>query len=110
MTATPGIILPGNVEFHDTNRHLTLEDDRAIIRRQQEIPENFWQRLRELKHVQDTKPVGEFLQVASIPTTIVEEWFAEGFNIFDKNTTVQMILSRLHAEDKERLITTSRQI
>jgi hypothetical protein len=67
-------------------------------------------RLRELKHVQDTKPVGEFLQVASIPTTIVEEWFAEGFNIFDKNTTVQMILARLHAEDKERLITTSRQI
>lgn len=102
--------LPNGVVFHDTKRRLTIEDDRAIIRRQQEIPDNFWENLRETKHVQDNAPVGEFLQVASIPTNVVEEWFAQGFNIFDKNVTLSMILARLRLEDKDRLITTSRSI
>lgn len=110
MTETPGIILPGNVEFHDTSGRLTLDGDKATIRRQQEIPARFWDRLLETKRIQDSKPVGEFLQVASIPTLVVEEWFRQGFNMFDKNVTVHDILARLRAEDKDKLITTTRQI
>lgn len=110
MTDTPGIILPGNVEFHDTSRRLTIDDERAIIRRQQEIPDDFWDRLERIRAVQDSAPAGEFLMAASIPTTIVEEWFAQGFNIFDKSVTFAEIMARLRAEDKDRLITTSRQL
>lgn len=110
MTDTPGIILPGDVEFHDTNRRLTIDGDRAIIRRQQEIPSNFWDRLQEIKAVQDRAPVGEFLMAASIPTNVVEEWFAQGFNIFDKSVSFKEIMARLRMEDKDRLITTSRQL
>lgn len=110
MTASPGIILPGNVEFHDTQGRLTLDGDKATIRRQQEIPARFWDRLREQKRVQDNAPAGEFLKVASIPTLVVEQWFREGFNMFDKNVTHHDILARLRAEDKDNLITTSKQI
>lgn len=102
--------IPNDIVFHDTKRRLTIEDDRAIIRRQQEIPDQFWDHLREIKAVQDSAPVGDFLMAASIPTNIVEQWYAEGFNIFSKEVTLPLILARLRLEDKEKLITTSRSI
>ena len=96
--------------FNDVSRRLTLDGDTAIIRRQQEIPADFFDRAAELKHIQDSAPAGEFLQVATIPANVVEEWYAQGFNIFDKNVNHTEILRRLRNEDKDKLITTSRSI
>ena len=101
---------PKDLVFHESKRNLRLEDDRALITTKQEIPDDFWDRVAELRHVQDRAPVGEFLQVAAIPEIIVEQWFREGFNIFDRNIGLKEILARLRMEDKERLITTSRSI
>lgn len=97
--------------FEDVSRRLEINDDGvATIRRQQEISDQFWDRLREIKAVQDNEPIGDFHMVASIPCVLVEKWYAEGFNMFDRNVTVQEILKRLRAEDADRLITTSRNI
>jgi hypothetical protein len=103
-------VLPSGHEYHDVSRRLTIKGDQAIIRRQQELPNNFWDRVAAQKDVSDKAPVGEFLHVAAIPALVVEEWFAAGFNMFDKNVTLQDILARLRLEDKDRLITTSRKI
>lgn len=109
-TKNGSIILPNGETYHDVSRRLTIEGDRAIIRRQQEIPDDFWDRIAALKDVSDKEPVGEFLHVAAIPAAVVEEWYAQGFNMFDKNVGLKEILARLRLEDKDRLITTNRKI
>jgi hypothetical protein len=96
--------------FHTTSHRLREDGDNLIIRRQQEIPDQFWENAARLKHIQDSKPVGEFLQVATIPEAVVEQWYRDGFNIFDKNVSIPEVLRRLRAEDLNALITTSRDI
>lgn len=102
----------GGVQLKDVTRRFirTNDDDNLLIRRQQDIPPDFWDRLKQTKKIQDEAPAGEFLKVASIPAVVVEEWYAQGFNIFDKNVTLKEILARLRMEDKDNLITTSRQL
>lgn len=99
-----------NLDFRDVTRNLTFDGDTAVIKRTQDIPSNFWDQVARTRHVQDHAPVGDFHQVASIPCVLVEKWYAEGFNMFDKNVTIQDVLKRLRAEDADRLITTSRKI
>lgn len=103
---------PTDLVYHETERRLILNDDlsQATIIRRQEIPSDFWDKVAELKHVQDNAPVGDYLCVATLPELVIEKWFAEGFNIFDPNVTAKEVLARLRLEDKDRLITTSRQI
>lgn len=95
---------------HEVTRRLTFDGDQAIIRRQQEIPDDFWDQVARLKHINETAPVGEYMHVAAIPDVIVEKWYAEGFNIFDPNVDHKQILARLRNEDMDRLITTSRKV
>ena len=100
-----------NIKFEDVSRRLEINDDGvATIRRQQEIDNAFWDRLRAIKAVQDDEPIGDFHMVASIPCVLVEKWYSEGFNMFDKNVTIQDVLKRLRNEDADRLITTNRKI
>jgi hypothetical protein len=91
--------------FRDVRRTLTVDGDRAIIKRTQDIPPDFWERIERRRDIQKSAPVGEFMHIAEIPAHMVETWFAEGFNVFDKNVDHKAILARLRAESAERLIT-----
>jgi hypothetical protein len=99
-----------DLNFEDVTRRLTIDGDNAVVRRQQDISDAFWDQVKNVKHVQDHAPIGDFHQVASIPCVLVEKWFAEGFNMFDPNVSIQDVLKRLRAEDATDLITTSRTI
>lgn len=96
--------------FHDVQTNLRLNGDTGLVTRRQEIPDAFWDDIAASRTAQDNKPVGDFLHVASIPSLVIEEWYAQGFNIFDKNVTLPEILARLRLEDKDKLIVTSRSI
>ena len=99
------------LDFRDVSRRLEITDDsQAIIRRQQDISDAFWDQVATLRNVQDEAPIGDFHMVASIPCVLVEKWFAEGFNMFDPNVSIEDVLKRLRAEDADRLITTKRSV
>jgi hypothetical protein len=41
---------------------------------------------------------------------VIEKWFAEGFNIYDKNVTAKDILKRLQSQDMTGLMATSKSV
>jgi len=47
---------------------------------------------------------------ASIPVVVVEQWMAEGFNIFDPNVKLEDIMKRLRLYDMERLIASGKRL
>lgn len=98
------------VELIDTRNRLLIEDDKAIFRRTQDIDDNFLSNLADSRFESAHAPMGEMHHVASIPTVIVEQWMAEGFNIFDKNISVGDIIKRLQSLDMNGLMATSKSI
>lgn len=98
------------IEFIDVQRRLVINDeaDMATIIRQQEVPDDFLRSIADRRHDSLTAPVGDLHYAGSIPAAVVEKWFAEGFNIFDPNVSLEDIMARLRREDMDRLIGTSK--
>ena len=103
---------PEGIEFLDTNTQLLLNatDDNAVRKTQQYIPSSFLDRLKDKRSASVNAPMGDMHHVASIPTSVVEKWMAEGFNIYDKNVGLKAILQRLRAEDMNGLIATAKSL
>ena len=98
----------GVVTLNDVKTKLILNDDAtATIVGTQDIPDSH------LKWIDDNrskskfeKSGSEFKLLASVPAAIVNKWFREGFDIFDKNNTPDIIMKRLRKEDMEHFIAT----
>jgi hypothetical protein len=101
---------PQGVEMIDTENALKFEGDKAIFKRTQHIDNKLLSNLSDQRFESSHERMGNFHKVASIPTVIVEQWMAEGFNIFDKNVTTKDILKRLQREDMGGLMATSKTI
>lgn len=101
-----------SVNFLDAKRKLLLNEDvsQATIVRTQEVHDSHLDWLRDERIASANAPAGDFHLAASIPVAVVEKWFAEGFNIFDKNNTLEDIMKRLRREDMEKFIGTSKQL
>lgn len=105
-----------NPQIIDSTDWLDLEVDRnmkvtkADVMAHQEIPDEFLRGLRAERDHQDSKFAADDIKVASIPVAVVDHWFREGFNIWDKNTTVREIVARLQKEDLTAFLTTSKSI
>lgn len=98
------------VNLIDVKTNLRVDADTAHITSSQEIPTSFLDNIADARNATANARMGDMHRVASIPTLYVEKWMREGFNIFDRNVTVPEILKRLHREDMERLITTTKKI
>lgn len=100
------------IKLVDAETELTLDGDRAIFKRTQEIDDHFLGSIAD--HRVDTSsdftPMGDMYLAASIPTVVVEQWMAEGFNIFDPNNKLEDIMKRLQRDDMERLIATDKRL
>jgi len=104
MDNSKGIIL------HDADNALRMEDNRAVIRRTQEISSDFLSNIDAARTASLNAPTGDFHYAGSIPVVIVEKWMAEGFNIYDPNVTLQDIFTRIKSENMERLIGTAKKL
>ncbi|WP_158010649.1 hypothetical protein [Tardibacter chloracetimidivorans] len=91
---------------------MRLDDDRAIFKRSQEIDSGFLSNLSDMKTESSSEfhRTGDFHKVASIPTVVVEKWFAQGFNIYDPNVKLEDIMKRIHKEDMEHFIATGKRL
>lgn len=104
MTDTQG------VQFFDADARYRVEPDHLVRKVTQEIPSSFLDTLSEKRLRSANAQTGDLHHVASIPTSLVEKWIAEGFNIFDKNVTIAEIVKRLHSEDMATFMATTKQV
>lgn len=96
----------------DVQAHLDVNeaDAQLLIKKQQEIPTSFLDRLKAKRDASRNAPMGDLHHVASIPVAIVEKWMSEGFNIFDRNNSVKDIVARLQSEDMQAFMATERRV
>tara|TARA_B100000073_G_scaffold330804_1_gene319584 strand:+ start:426 stop:737 length:312 start_codon:yes stop_codon:yes gene_type:complete len=84
--------------------------DGLFIKKSQDIPTNFLDRLKEQRNTSLDQREGEFMKVASIPVVIVEKWQKEGFDILDPNTNPKEVIRRLKEENLDAFITTDKAV
>jgi hypothetical protein len=78
-----------------------------LVSYEQEITSEFLQDLQD-RFVGSKDPSGELLCAAVIPTSIVDRWMRQGFNVFEE--PIAASVARLRAENMGKFITTSKRI
>ena len=79
-----------------------------LIKRQQEIPDDFLSNLRAQKIENQERHEGEFMLAASIPVIIHEKWLREGYDC--TRAPYKETLKRLRNEHLDAFIATSKRI
>lgn len=101
-----------NINLVDTENAVRFDGDNAVFKRTQYIDPNFLANLADLRAETSSEysKMGDMHLAASIPTVVVEQWMAEGFNIFDPNNKLEDIMKRLRQYDMENLIATNKRL
>lgn len=96
----------------ETQYDFDFDSKQVVFKRTQDIDDNFLDGIADhrVDTASDFTPTGDMYLAASIPTVVVEQWLAEGFNIFDQNNKLEDIMKRLQRYDMERLIATSKRL
>lgn len=82
---------------------------KLVIKHTQEITPEFLDKAKE-DRVVSSKPSGDFHKFASIPTSVVEKWQREGFDILKYNYSAKEIMAKLSKEDLGAFITTTKRL
>lgn len=80
----------------------------AHIETFQDVPDSFLRDLRDRRDLQDQRFAADDVQICSLPASVVDHWFRQGFSIWDRNVTPQDIIDRLVREDLTAFLTTSK--
>lgn len=84
-------------------------DGELLIRRDQHVNDDMLTRARDMRHYEGRE--GEVMEVADIPTGVVEIWARQGFDIMrDRNIKAADILKRLHRDGLDAFITTRKSV
>lgn len=84
-------------------------DGELLIRKDQIITEEMLRRNNDMRHYEGRE--ANFMEVASIPTAVVEVWQRQGFDIMrDRNITARDIVKRLKAENLGAFVTTRKKV
>jgi hypothetical protein len=102
--------IKNSVELIDADNKIHVEDDKFVFRRTQDITSSFLDNLAEKRAASRHDKMGDLHHVASIPTVLVERWKMEGFDIFDKNNSLQDIVRKLQSEDMQNFMATERDV
>lgn len=91
-----------------TNTSFTEEHDNLTLKHEQYISPQFLDDLKDARYESTANPAGEFHKLASIPTSIAEEWLREGFNLWEATPTE--VIRRLKNENLDYFIATNKRI
>lgn len=89
------------VDFEDD-----VGKDALIVRKQQEIPSEFMDRLADSRLETSNSRFGNFARVASIPIAIYDKWMKQGYDIAKE--PVQKTIAKLKAESLENFLATNK--
>ena len=79
-------------------------DEGLVVRKEQEIPDEFLRGLDEERDARKRDPGNEWALLCSVPVVIADQWCREGFNIYSDDIDPQEIVRRLRNEDLTKLI------
>ena len=79
-----------------------------ILKRSQEIPQEWLDGIKGARDASATGPIGDFMYVGSIPGVVVEQWLTEGFDVME--ASFAEIVRKLKQDGLDALIGTSRQV
>lgn len=96
-------LIDHQVEFLDGD-----ETNPLLIKKTQELPQEFLDSLKAERDASTSKPAGEFHRVASIPTVVYEKWLKEGYDA--QKEPIAKTLAKLKAEHLDYFITTNKAI
>lgn len=96
-------LIDHQVEFLDGD-----ETNPLLIKKTQELPQEFLDSLKAERDASTSKPAGEFHRVASIPTVVYEKWLKDGYDA--QKEPIAKTLAKLKAEHLDYFITTNKAI
>ena len=92
--------------LHDKLTDIGENVDGVFFRHHQHIPDEFLSELRKERMDSLHTPAGDFHKVASIPAALVDQWAAEGFDVF--RAPLKDILKRLRQEQLDAFVTSNK--
>lgn len=84
------------------------EHGQLLQKHTQHISQSFLDDLKDARNDSGSKPTGDMMRVASIPTAVVEKWMREGFNIWEAKGSE--IVRKLKNEDLDMFLTTNKRV
>lgn len=96
------LILDTKIDFDNTT------DGALVIKRSQEIPQAHLDALRAAKDDTQGRPMGNWHRFASLPTSLVDTWQRQGFDI--NTMTAKEIVRKLQNDHLDTFITTTKTI
>lgn len=97
-----------NFQFIEKQVEFGENADGLFIKHTQEIPDEFLDELAMKRVGTLSTPEGEFMHVASIPEAVVDQWRAEGFDIYREPT--RAVVARLKRYDLEKFLATNKRV
>ncbi len=89
-----------------TKLHYVDHEDTLIVQRTQDVEPYLDKNKRAFNDAQETgRFKGDFVKMAEIPLSVIEQWMKEGINIFDDNSKAA-IRKKLNDPDYRYLRTT----
>ena len=84
------------------------EHGELIGKHTQNISQSFLDDLKDARNQSSSKPTGDMMRVASIPTAVVEKWMREGFDIWEAKGSE--VVRKLKNEDLDMFLTTDKRV
>ena len=84
------------------------EFGRVTIKNEQHLTPQFMDTLKDSRNESDNVREGNYQRVASIPTSVHEQWLREGFDLYQH--PIKTIVRRLKAQNLDYFMTTNKQI
>jgi hypothetical protein len=94
----------------DEDHSDSAEGVKLVIKREQDIPDDYISDLKRDKIDTLHTPTGDFFRVASIPVEVIQKWAREGFIFEEHLHNLPAIMNRLRAESLDAFITTNKRI
>lgn len=103
MTTTVDGLYDQMISFDED--HHSGKQDTLIIKREQEIPDDYIAQLKRDKIDTTHDRMGDFVRLCTVPMFLVEKWQREGFDVYQEGA--RAIMARLRKEQADALITTN---
>lgn len=96
------------MQFYNVKRTVYFDDGKLVVKREQEIPDEFLDHIKDERFDTVNTPAGEMHRIASLPVGTVESWRNQGFDVYQESA--HAIVDRLRREGLDSFITTSKRI
>lgn len=92
--------------MHDVQHDFKENVDGLLIRRSQEIPDEFISNLKDQKIASSGVREREYMKLATIPVAVLDTWAAQGYDIY--RMSAKEIIKKLREENLDAFITTTK--